>query len=101
MKAARFATLLILLGMVSVCSYAQGTAADYQRAGSLKAKYETAVVDIAGPATWIGSTHRLWYRKLSRGVNIYMIFDADTLQKSAAFDHERIAISLSKLTGNP
>lgn len=96
----RFTKILLLLATVSVCSYAQGTASDYERAGGLKAKYEVAVVDIAGPATWIGNTHRLWYRKLSRGVNAYMIFDADTSQKKPAFDHDKIAASLSKLTGN-
>ena len=46
---------------------AQGTAADYERANSLKAKYEAAAIDISGAATWIGNTHRFWYRKLSRG----------------------------------
>ncbi len=92
--------LLLLLTTVSVCTYAQGTAADYERAGGLKGRYESAAIDVAGAPTWIGNTHRLWYRKLSRGVNVYMIFDADTSQKNAAFDHDKIAASLSKLTGN-
>ncbi len=92
--------ILLLLTTVSVCTYAQGTAADYERAGGLKARYESAVIDVPGAPTWIGNTHRLWYRKLSRGVNVYMIFDADTSQKNAAFDHDKIAASLSKLTGN-
>ena len=95
----RVATMLLLLAIVSVCTYAQGTAADYERAAGLKAKYEASVVDIAGPATWIGNTHRFWYRKLSGGANVYMIFDADTSQKNTAFDHDKIAASLSKLTG--
>lgn len=96
----RLAKIVLLLATVSVCSYAQGTAADYERAGRLKAKYEAAVVDVAGPASWIGNSHRFWYRKLSRGVNLYTIFDADTSQKNSAFDHDKIAASLSKLTGN-
>ena len=66
----------------------------------LRTKYEAAAIDIAGAATWIGNTHRLWYRKLSRGANEYVIFDADTLKKQTAFDHEKIAASLSKLTNN-
>ena len=57
----------------------------------MKAKYEAAVVDIAGAATWIGNTHRLWYRKLSRGMNVYTILDADSLEKRTAFDHDMIA----------
>ena len=92
--------LLIIAFFVSSTVYAQGTAADYERASGLKAKYEAAAIDIAGTASWIGNTHRLWYRKLSRGVNAYMIFDADTMQKNAAFDHDKIAASLSRLTNN-
>ncbi len=92
--------ILLLVGTISICTYAQGTAADYERAGGLKAKYEAAVVDVSGPATWIGNTHRFWYRKLSRGAYVYMIFDVDTSQKNTAFDHDKIAAALSKLTGN-
>lgn len=92
--------LFVIAFCVSSTAYAQGTAADYERANGLKAKYEQAVIDIAGNPTWIGNTHRLWYRKLSRGVNVYMIFDADTMEKTVAFDHEKIAASLSKLANN-
>src|SRR6185369_15889486 len=95
-------SILLLFLIAFYCStvYAQGTAADYARANGLKAKYEAAAIDIAGVPSWIGNTHRLWYRKLSRGVSVYMIFDADTMQKNAAFDHDKIAASLSKLTNN-
>jgi dipeptidyl aminopeptidase/acylaminoacyl peptidase len=79
---------------------AQGTAADYERANSLRARYESAAIDIAGPANWIGDTNRFWYRKLSQGVNEFIIVDAQTLQKQPAFDREKITASLSKITGN-
>jgi dipeptidyl aminopeptidase/acylaminoacyl peptidase len=79
---------------------AQGTAADYARANSLKDKYEAAAIDIASPAAWIGDTHRFWYRKLSRGKNEFFIVDADSLKRQPAFDQERIAASLSAVTGN-
>jgi dipeptidyl aminopeptidase/acylaminoacyl peptidase len=79
---------------------AQGTPADYQRAAGLQAKYEAAAIDIAGPATWIGNTHRFWYRKLSRGSYEFIVADADTLQKQPAFDHEKVAQTLSKAAGN-
>lgn len=86
--------------VVSQTVPAQGTQADYERANGLKAKYESAAIDIAGPATWIGNTHRFWYRKLSKGVYEYLILDADTLQKKTAFDHAKIATALSKLLGS-
>ena len=91
-----FATLIAILGF-HLSTYAQGTAADYERAKGLRAKYESAVIDLAGPATWIGTSHRFWYRKLSKGVVEYIVFDADTLQKQTAFDHPKIAAALSKL----
>jgi hypothetical protein len=78
----------------------QGTAADYERANALKNKYESAAIDIVVQANWIGDTHRFWYRKLSKGAYEYQIFDADTLQKHVAFDHAKIASSLSKLLGS-
>jgi hypothetical protein len=79
---------------------AQGTPADYSRAETLRAAYEKLAVDIAGPATAIGQTHRLWYRKTVRGADQFVVVDADTQQRQPAFDHEKIAAALSKATGN-
>jgi dipeptidyl aminopeptidase/acylaminoacyl peptidase len=94
------AILLLICVSFTTQAYAQGTAADYERANGLRAKYEAAAIDLAGTPTWIGTSHRFWYRKLSRGVNEYVIFDADTLKKQTAFDHAKIAAALSKLTNN-
>ncbi len=93
------ATLIAILGF-AVSVHAQGTPVDYERANGLKAKYEAAAIDIAGSATWVGNTHRFWYRKLSKGAYEYIVFDADTLQKKTAFDHAKIAAALSKLLGS-
>src|SRR5262245_66420587 len=84
---------------LSLPASAQGNSTDYERANGLKAKYEAAAIDISGAATWIGNTHRFWYRKLSRGVYEYVVFDADTMQKKTAFDHAKIAAALAKLAG--
>ena len=92
--------LVVITLSFSQLIYAQGTSADYERAGGLRAKYEAAAIDIAGTPAWIGNTHRFWYRKLSRGVNEFVIFDADTLKKQPAFDHTKIAAALSQLTNN-
>ena len=102
---ARFARRLV--GAVCVASatvpaqsFGQGSPADYARAEGLRARYEGAAIDIAGPPTAIGRTHRFWYRKTSRGAETFMVIDADTQQKQPAFDHEKIARSLSAATGN-
>jgi dipeptidyl aminopeptidase/acylaminoacyl peptidase len=92
--------LLFVFVSFTAHAFAQGTTADYERAAGLRTKYEAAAIDIAGTPAWIGTTHRFWYRKLSRGANEYVIFNADTLQKQPAFDHVKIAASLSKLTSN-
>ena len=100
----RFATafvvaLLLTLGRPGV-TRAQVTPADYGRAEALRTTYESMAVDIAGPATAIGSTHRFWYRKMVRGAELFFIVDADTQQRQPAFDQEKIAASLSLAAGN-
>lgn len=90
----KLSILLFITISFASTTYAQGTAADYERASGLRAKYEAAAIDLAGTPAWIGNSHRFWYRKLSRGVNEYVIFDAGTLKKQPAFDHAKIAASL-------
>jgi dipeptidyl aminopeptidase/acylaminoacyl peptidase len=93
-------TIAILMGLcLPNGAAAQGTAADYERAAGLEAKYEAAAIDIAGPATWIGKTNRFWYRKQSKGGKEFIIVDAQTLKKQPAFDQEKIAASLGKALG--
>ena len=93
------AASLVMLGRPGV-AWAQGTPADYARAEALRGTYESLAVDIASPATAIGSTHRFWYRKLVRGAELFVMVDADTGQRQPAFDHEKIAASLSSAAGN-
>jgi hypothetical protein len=102
-RAARFLhTLLaasVTIALPSIAT-AQGTPADYARAEKLRATYESLAVDIVGPATAIGRTHRFWYRKAVRGAEQFVVLDADTQERQPAFDHEKIAAALSKATGN-
>jgi dipeptidyl aminopeptidase/acylaminoacyl peptidase len=80
---------------------AQGTRADYERATSLRERYEAAAENIAGPARWIDETNRFWYRKSIGGGHQFVMVDTETLQKQPAFDHEKIADALSKAIGEP
>ncbi|MGZ8844776.1 MAG: hypothetical protein ACXW18_14010, partial [Pyrinomonadaceae bacterium] len=59
------AVVFSILGLPAIV-FGQGTPTDYERANGLKTKFEAAAIDIAGPATWVGNTHRFWYRKLSK-----------------------------------
>lgn len=79
--------------------HAQGTLADYQRARDLQAKSRDLVVNVPGPAHWIGDVHRFWYAHTVKGGAEFMIVDADTATKKVAFDHARLADAINKATG--
>jgi dipeptidyl aminopeptidase/acylaminoacyl peptidase len=87
------------LVLVAAPSEAQVTAADYQRAQALRQQSEAGAVFVPDTPTWVGSTHRFYYRRsLANGFEFVMV-DADTQQKQAAFDHARLADVLSRATG--
>jgi len=92
------AALAALLFSIAV-AHAQGTPADYERANGLRTAYEALVSHVSGPATWIGSTGRFWYRVSTKGAYEFIVFDVAARQKRPAFDHEKIAAALSKATG--
>jgi len=93
-------SLALILVLLPAQALAQGTPADYARANGLRDRYESAATDIAGAPSAVGDTHRFWYRKSVSGGDEFIVVDADTQQKRRAFDHEAIARSLSKATGN-
>ena len=78
---------------------AQGTLADYGRAENLRIKLQGLAINIPERPNWIGTTSRFWYRKSVIGGNEFVLVDAETLTKKPAFDHERLASSLSAAAG--
>ena len=92
--------LLALLSIASILpAAAQGTQADYDRALGLRKKYEALVGNVTEAPRWIGRTHRLYYRRSVKGGHDFIRVDADTKSKGPAFDHARIAASLSTAIG--
>ena len=79
--------------------WAQGTAADYGRAESIRARTDGLVVDAVDTAAWIGNSTRLWYRKSLTGGWEFDVVDAASLQKKLAFDHAALAASLGSAAG--
>jgi hypothetical protein len=77
----------------------QVTQADYDRAASLRGKYQSLVINNPERVTWIGDTSHFWYRKSVKGGFQFVLVDAATLKKEPAFDHERLATSLSAAVG--
>jgi dipeptidyl aminopeptidase/acylaminoacyl peptidase len=49
--------------------------------------------------SWIDKTSRFWYRKAVKGGKEFVLVDAETLVKKPAFDHARLADSLSAAAG--
>ncbi|MGD0783208.1 MAG: prolyl oligopeptidase family serine peptidase, partial [Candidatus Aminicenantales bacterium] len=47
------------------------------------------------PPSWIGSTHRFWFRRTIKGGSEFMIGDADAATLRPAFDHARLAAALA------
>ena len=94
----RFILILILS---SICTplpaAAQGTLADYRRADGLGDRLQGLVVDVAERPSWIGEANRFWYRKTVEGGHSFVLVDAETRAKGPAFDHERLASTLSAL----
>ena len=81
MRSQFFGRALLLLAailLLPLVAFAQGTPADYARARELRARYEAGAADISGPPAAVGSTHRFWYRKMTRGIEQFMLIDADT-----------------------
>jgi dipeptidyl aminopeptidase/acylaminoacyl peptidase len=91
--------LVGLLGGFAATAAAQVTRDDYDRAFALRQRYEALVSGIPEPATWIGTTSRFVYRRSAGAGYEFIMVDAATGQKQPAFDHQRLADSLSKLRG--
>src|SRR4051794_25278457 len=88
------AVLFESLLLVPARVHAQATTSDYARADSLNARYRTLTSGIAETPHWLDS-RRFWYRVSVLGGNQFVLVDAVSHTKQPAFDHARIAASLS------
>src|SRR5262245_66262363 len=81
-------------GLVPLAAHAQGTLEDYRRAAGVNQRLANLTVDVAQAPTWIGGD-RFWYRKSVKGGNQFVLVDGTTGQKSAPFDHARLATAVA------
>lgn len=89
---------LALLSYLPV-ALAQGALADYQRAqqflpGNLRHLISLADVN----PHWIEKTNRFWYRKVTPQGSQFVLVDAEQNTSAPAFDHEKLAATLSRVT---
>jgi hypothetical protein len=94
-------TLPILVCLVvAPAALAQGTAADYERSAKLRNLTQNKVTRERVEASWLGDTHRFWYRvDLADGAKEYVLVDAESGKKEPLFDHALLAGALSKTLG--
>src|SRR5688572_2267226 len=98
----RFAALSSSVSLAPSVAASQGTAADYARAEGFRARVEGLVVDAAEAPTWVGrGSNQFMYRKSVRGGNAFVLVDAATLEKRPAFDHDRLAASITSAIRRP
>jgi dipeptidyl aminopeptidase/acylaminoacyl peptidase len=72
----------------------------YERAERFGSKDMSALVYKTGvQAHWIGDTPRFWYRNDLRDGREFILVDAEKGIRRRAFDHTRLAVSLSQATG--
>lgn len=89
------AALVIIFLLVPVLLQGQVTAEEYERANNLQEQFEGKALNVIDEPTWIGDTHHLWYRKTVQEGHKFIWVDADNKRKRDAFDHERMAETLS------
>ena len=91
----------IMVLVASVCVAEQVTAADYARADQFLPWNSSKLVLNAGvKPQWIGKSSRFYYRRqLSNEEKQFVLVDPATGKSGPAFDHARLAESLSKATG--
>ena len=79
--------------------HAQGTADDYLRANSFKQRVAGLVAHASVKPHWLPAD-RFWYKSdLADGKWEFVLVDPSNSEKRPAFDHTRLAASLSKLLG--
>jgi dipeptidyl aminopeptidase/acylaminoacyl peptidase len=94
--------LLPVAAIASVAQFANQPAAQsqdvraaYDRAESLNRRTQGLVVGEIQATTFLQDSTRLWYRKTVKGGQEFVLVDAVARTKGPAFDHARLARSLS------
>ncbi len=90
--------ILLLIFTGASKSFAQYTAADYQRADSI-IKLNDLVYNQINSVNWIDSTTTFWYQVKTRNGDVFMMVDAAKLTLKPAFDVTKIVEQLNKQPG--
>ena len=79
----------------------QGTLADYERAATIQDRFDGLTVGLVqGGPNWIDGTNDFSYRVTVADGARYVVVESASTTKRPAFDHERLATSLSAAAGS-
>jgi dipeptidyl-peptidase-4 len=92
--------LVLLVWAMGSSALAQGTRADYDRAGALRRLTQGKVIKSRIEPNWFDSGKRFWYRNdLGHGVSEFIAVDAAAGRREPAFDHAALARALAAAAG--
>ncbi|MBN1816152.1 MAG: prolyl oligopeptidase family serine peptidase [Sedimentisphaerales bacterium] len=74
--------------------------ADYERADALREKVKDLVYKTKIEPHWFDDNRKFWYRNDLRNGKEFILVDCEKGIRQEAFDHEKLAQSLSEQTGN-
>ena len=98
----RPALALLIALAASSPSRAQGTKADYDRADGLRERSRGKVTRDRVEPKWFDGYRRFWYRlTFPDGTSEFVVVDRDAGRREPAFDHAKLAESLTARTGMP
>jgi len=95
----KFLILTIVLISVSQTIFSQGTIEDYNRAYSLREKYNNKIYYSGIIPEWIGNSSSFWYIRKTPTGKSYILADALKLDRKELFDPAILAGLLSTATG--
>jgi len=87
---------LFLIIIIQSGLYSQGRLEDYKRADKIRSEFSDKVFNANVRATWIDESHSFWYINTIPEGKEFIIVDSDKVSKNPAFDHKKMAESLSK-----
>ncbi len=87
------------LCLAASCVDAQVTRADYERAAQLRDKYKGLALNLTDTPNWVEGSDTFWYRTTVEGGHAFVLVEAYTKLKKPAFDHDKLAATLSSANG--
>lgn len=88
--------LTLFLGIMH--SFAQGTLAEYKKSIAIDSLFKNKIYNTPKVFRWVGNDYFWYINPIAKGKE-YWVFDTQQQKQHLAFDHSRLATSLSKVFG--